>query len=419
MKEFIIELDHNYLFNAYNYDLLKYDSLEEKLEYFKKVKDEDYIIEPEYIHKSNELLKVVLNVSNKCNLHCQYCYANHGNYGRQEATMNPEIIYRIIDDLITRGIRKIGIVSFFGGEPLINKDIITLGLNLFNKNFEVNKYEVTTNGTLIDQKILETFKKYNVLLNISLDGPQDINDYLRGKNTYIKIIEVIKNARKINYENLVISCTFTNKHLEFGYSFKDLEDFFNNLGIRYNISPVVTSIKDLKLNLEDTQSTSDIKKEIINSIDAILENKKNYFITPYVHDILYPLINNTRSYTFCDELYTSLSLNYDYNGDIYNCFRFWGNESFICKDNEIIVDDVRLINIKDNHSECKSCWARFFCGVCIADIIEENLSMPYSNKSCERRNIYEYTINKIVDKIDINHKNLDILIKNFPNYIFY
>ena len=423
MNSFVVELDNNYLFNSYNYDLLKYDSVIKKEKYFDEVGLEDIFIESECTRKTENLLKVVLNMSNDCNLKCKYCYASHGTYGRKENIMSLQTMNNIISDLKNRGIKHINLVSFFGGEPLINIELIKLGLKLFNKNFKVNKYEITTNATLVNKDMLKIFKNYNVLLNMSLDGPRDINDYLRGIGTYEKILKTISMAKEIDYNNLAISCTFTKKHIDFGYSLEELKSYLNEFDIKYNISPVITDIKDLQLvrreETEDNNNNLKINKEIKDSIEAILKKQKNYFINPYVHDILYPLINNTKSYTFCDELYTNLSLNYDYNGDIYNCFRFWGNKEFICSNEKLTVDAIREINIKDNHFECKECWSRFFCGVCIADIMKENLSMPYYNGGCKRRDIYKEIMNEIVNIIDEDPENFELLINNFPEYNFY
>ena len=152
----------------------------------------------------NSISKVVLNVSNKCNLRCKYCYADGGQYAsKKDELMSMQTLKDIIAELHSKGIKRIGVVSFFGGEPLLNYPLIKSGIELFNNTFEIRNYEIVTNAWYLNEENITFFKENHVNLAISIDGPQDITDLLRGKGSYAKVLESLHTAKQLGYLSLI------------------------------------------------------------------------------------------------------------------------------------------------------------------------------------------------------------------------
>ena len=154
--------------------------------------------------ENKELECIKIHVSNICNLKCNYCYASYGNYGKKDTLMSFKIAERIVDYI--KRTKKIRYVTFFGGEPFMAMDVIEyICENLIQNNI---KFFAQTNGTLLNDRILEVIKKYHIKLTISLDGMKEINDYNRkfrsGQGTYDLIVskKLLEKDRMLNiYEN--------------------------------------------------------------------------------------------------------------------------------------------------------------------------------------------------------------------------
>ena len=148
--------------------------------------------------KSAGIVKALcLHIAHSCNLNCSYCFASQGKYHGERALMSFEVGKQAFDFLIANsGTRRNLEVDFFGGEPLMNfdvvKEIVEYGREqekLHNKNF---RFTVTTNGVLLDDEKQEYINKnmHNVVL--SIDGRKEINDFMRpragGQGSYDLIV---------------------------------------------------------------------------------------------------------------------------------------------------------------------------------------------------------------------------------------
>ena len=134
-----------------------------------------------------------LNISHGCNLNCTYCFAGGGKYNTAEAHMSFEVAKAAIDFLVAKsGNRKFLEVDFFGGEPLLNFDVVrrtveyARGLeSKVNKKF---KFTITTNALALNDELIDFFNKemYNVV--ISIDGRKDVHNSVRktvgGKDSF-------------------------------------------------------------------------------------------------------------------------------------------------------------------------------------------------------------------------------------------
>jgi uncharacterized protein len=165
----------------------------------------------EIIHPSNDLLEyylsnkvemIILQVTQQCNLRCEYC-AYSGNYlnrSHTDARMTFETARKSIDFIIkrSRNVESINI-GFYGGEPLLEFDLIKKCINYAKEEAEGKNvtFSFTTNGTLFTKEILDFLNANDVAITISLDGPREIHDRNRkfavsGCGTFKKVSENLK-----------------------------------------------------------------------------------------------------------------------------------------------------------------------------------------------------------------------------------
>jgi uncharacterized protein len=135
--------------------------------------------------KPNALTELVLNISQGCNLGCSYCFADKGKYGTQNTSfMTFENAKRSIDAFISK-FGGVASIKLFGGEPLLNFDLIKKICDYLAHLVEENKIQnipmpvVITNLTILNDEMINYFKKYNFSVTVSLDGPESINDSFR------------------------------------------------------------------------------------------------------------------------------------------------------------------------------------------------------------------------------------------------
>ena len=200
----------------------------------------EYAERIEMIQKNNEpyddhFSTLILNVSNDCNMRCAYCFANHGVYNSERGLMSAATAIRIVETYYNR-YKSIHEIKFFGGEPLLNIDVIESVCLRITEMYEsktidaLPRFKVITNGTIITDKILEIIDRYSIKLVFSIDGPAMIHDKLRpfpnGSPTHSAILR--------NYDRLrerfngkqphSIELTYTNLHSEMGWSIADCVD---------------------------------------------------------------------------------------------------------------------------------------------------------------------------------------------------
>ncbi len=399
-----------YVFNGNTFELFEVYDQEELLKYCEENKNVNTV----NVNRDNfNLAKITINMANKCNLKCRYCYAEYGNYGRSDAIMTKETIDKIIEFLKNKHIKNIGIISFFGGEPLINYNLIKYSILKFEQNFQaIHNYEITTNSIFLNKNQLNFFSNYNVNIVLSLDGPKDITDYLRGYGVYDKVMEAFEMIMEMNYTKFEFSATYTNTHLKYGYSYEDIDNFFKKMCVKYNISKVLID-EDSEFYISDILTVPQFRNIIIDDINSIYNNK-NKVLNPYLYRMLTSIFLDVRSYNFCDDLNENVSLSFDYNGDVYNCFRFWGDADYVIG----VPNNLKYKNDKNNFKSCQNCWAKYLCKECIAEILNGNSKYPFSMDNCSSKFMYRICLEEFINFID---KKIDIerFSNNFLNFIRY
>ena len=177
----------------------------------------------EYIDDISDRQTVVkalcLHIAHDCNLSCRYCFAGKGEYNGESALMSSQVGKKAIDFLIkSSGNRHNLEVDFFGGEPLMNfdvvKEIVAYGRSLEEKCNKKFRFTLTTNGVLLDDDVLEFANREMSNLVLSIDGRKELHDYMRpsrnGKGSYDIILpKFIKAAEKRNQTDYYVRGTFT------------------------------------------------------------------------------------------------------------------------------------------------------------------------------------------------------------------
>ena len=189
-----------------------------------------------------------LHIAHDCNLACRYCFAEEGEYHGRRALMSYEVGKKALDFLIANsGSRKNLEVDFFGGEPLMNwqvvKDLVKYGREqekLHNKKF---RFTLTTNGVLLNDEVMEFCNKEMGNVVLSVDGRKEVHDYMRpfrkGAGSYDLIMPKFqKFAESRNQDKYYVRGTFTHHNLDFSKDVLHLAD----LGFKQiSVEPVVAA----------------------------------------------------------------------------------------------------------------------------------------------------------------------------------
>lgn len=319
-----------------------------------------------------------LHIAHDCNLACRYCFAEEGEYHGRRALMSYEVGKKALDFLIANSGNRHNLeVDFFGGEPLMNwqvvKDLVVYGREqekIHNKHF---RFTVTTNGVLLNDEIQEFVNKEMDNVVLSLDGRKEVNDRMRpfrnGKGSYDLIVPKFqKLADSRNQEKYYVRGTFTRNNLDFA------EDIlhFADLGFKQmSIEPVVGDESDpYAIREEDIPA---IKAEYDRLAKIMIEREKEGNGFNFFHFMIDldggPCVAKRLSGCGSGTEYLAVTP----WGDLYPCHQFVGQEEFLMGnvDEGIvkpeIADDFRSCSVYSKE-KCKNCFAKFYCsGGCMAN----------------------------------------------------
>ena len=352
----------------------------EELEKQEKLFSEDKYEELAYNYKekSDVIKAMCLHVAHTCNLNCSYCFASQGKYQGDRALMSFETGKRAFDFLIEKsGTRRNLEVDFFGGEPLMNWDVIKQLVEYarsvekkHNKNF---RFTLTTNGVLLDDEVMEYLNREMSNVVLSLDGRPEIHDHFRvdynGKGSYEKILPKFKElVEKRGGKDYYMRGTFTHNNTDFTKDIFHMADLgFNEL----SMEPVVCPPDDPYALTEEDLPVLFEQYEILAK-EMIRRKKAGNGFTFY-HYML-DLKNGPCIY----KRITGCGSGTEYMavtpwGDLYPCHQFVGDEKY-CLGN--IWDGVKNTEVQDEfrkcnayaREDCRDCWAKLYCsGGCAAN----------------------------------------------------
>ncbi len=310
--------------------------------------------------------KVVINMANTCNLKCKYCFADHGTYQREvRATLSASAATKIIKELKSED-KPLGKVIFFGGEPLLNyKQMKKICENLA---FKTENFYMVTNGTILNDEVVQLIKNYKIITTISYDGVNDINDLHRGDGTASKVDNFIGTllGSGIPKKQIAILCVYTPKHIEAGYSHEGVKKQIEKKypGVEVIIQDVDGRAAKLGQQFIFTnENIEEFNQKFFTEVEENLKLEDQIWL-PEVYRIVRTFLMKERTNVFCNDL-SKDTMAYDYDGKKYICQMFWGEKDFELKNSEPYSDLTEYLNSKNNYDECQSCFAKDYCSDCI------------------------------------------------------
>lgn len=349
--------------------------------------------------------KALFLTTTNCNGNCVYCYEKGDYFGDISPIMSGKAADKALKYLQDK-YDKISKVSFFGGEPILNFEVMKYIVEQLEANFTVGEYDIVTNGVLIDEEMIKFFVKYKFNITISVDGPRFIHDKLRINCLHDKVISVINQLKETEISDKVkLNCTLTKFHLD-NLSKDELSAYFKSLEVEYNISNVGTEIDWLKL--KDTQDKEkDIERHIDESYNRIYENAANKDISLFVKAVIESLLYGICFDEFCCELCKGFLETFDTDGNRHPCV------SLIKYDIDSPL--VKECNAKNNEV-CNACWARNICRNCAAQYVLGKVERPYLTGNCQSKKYYEYSLRKIVEILEESEERFQLIIDNYQYF---
>lgn len=331
-----------------------------------------------YKNNSNVIKAMCLHVAHTCNLNCSYCFASQGKYHGDRALMSFEVGKRAFDFLIENsGTRRNLEVDFFGGEPLMNFDVVKQLVAYarsiekeHNKNF---RFTLTTNGVLLDDDVIDFLNREMSNVVISLDGRREVNDHFRrdhlGRGSYDVIVPKFKRlVEKRGGKNYYMRGTFTHNNVDFTNDILHMADLgFTELSMEPVVcppnDPYALTKEDLPILLEQYEI---LAKEM-------LKREKEGRPFTFYHYML-DLKNGPCIY----KRITGCGSGTEYVavtpwGELYPCHQFVGDSAYSLGD---IYNGIKNTELRDrfrscnaySREECKHCWAQLYCsGGCAAN----------------------------------------------------
>ena len=332
----------------------------------------------DYKNNSKVIKALCLHVAHTCNLNCSYCFASQGKYQGERALMSFEVGKQAFDFLIANsGTRKNLEVDFFGGEPLMNWDVVKQLVAYarsiekeHNKNF---RFTLTTNGLLIDDEIIDFLNKEMSNVVLSLDGRQEVHDHFRknyaGKGSYEDIVPKFKRlVEKRGGKDYYMRGTFTHNNVDFTNDIFHMADLgFTEL----SMEPVVCPPDDpYALTKEDLPKLFEQYEILANEMIKRKKEGRPFTFYHYMLDLkngpcIYKRITGCGSGTE----YMAVTP----WGELFPCHQFVGDPKYSLGNiwdgikNTAAQDEFRACNAYAK-PECKDCWAKMYCsGGCAAN----------------------------------------------------
>lgn len=329
--------------------------------------------------KDTSVIKALcLHVAHTCNLNCEYCFAAQGKFHGDSALMSLEVAKKALDFLVENsGSRRNLEVDFFGGEPLLNwqvvKDTVAYGRKLekkYNKHF---RFTLTTNGIGINEDVIDFANKEMDNVVLSLDGRPEVHDYFRkfidGRGSYEEIIPKFKKlVESRGKEKYYIRGTFTGLNKDFT---KDILHMANLGFEQLSMEPVVCSPEE-SYALKD-EDLPELFSEYEKLAVEMLERRRNGNPFSFYHYMI-----DLKNGPCVHKRVAGCGSGCEYMavtpwGDLYPCHQFVGDEDYKMGD---IWSGISNIKKREEFShcniysrpECEDCWAKLYCsGGCAAN----------------------------------------------------
>jgi len=305
------------------------------------------------------------HLAHDCDLRCKYCYAEDGTYSGPRGLMTKPVAEKALDLLFSQNSETLGI-SFFGGEPLLNYELLKWIVSEAEKRAAAQKkymqYIVSTNGTLLTGEVVKYLEEHNINIAISLDGPPEIHDRLRpnafGKGSYDKIYNNIKPLIE-NNKSFSARATFCGDEIVLAKVVKHFSDLgIKSFGGGFALEPnSAFSVTE--------QQLGEVKKQLLEAIDDIIANQEHDAANTF--GMIQEKVNILKGRGFamngCGAGERGVSVTPD--GTIYPCHRLinFPELAFGTVDG---IDKTKRNKYLEGYynrlDNCSICWAHYLCG---------------------------------------------------------
>ena len=367
--------------------------LREALEELHQLQEEGLLFSPEFevpqtFAETPILKSLCLHIAHDCNLRCGYCFAGTGDFGGYRAMMSKETAEKAVEFAIAGSKMRHNLeLDLFGGEPLMNPEVVKHVINYVRRReFETGKnikLTLTTNGTLLNDGIIQFLNDNRVMLVLSLDGKKETHDNMRPfPNKTGSYDAAVRGFKKViesrNGKNYYLRGTYTHFNPHFAEDTLDM----TKIGKELSVEPVVGIDEPYVLTEADLPV---LYEEYDKLARAYLQKRREGDAFDFFHFNVAldngPCVAKRLAGCGAGHEYFAITP----EGDIYPCHQFVGREEYKLGTLETGVVKPDLVQkFRHTHvmtkTERSTCWARFFCsGGCHAnaDLINGDISKPY------------------------------------------
>ena len=340
------------------------------------------------------LKSICLNISHDCDLRCRYCFAGTGSFGGERLHMSWEVAKAALDMLLdASGPRPFCEVDFFGGEPLLNFEVVKKAVEYgktaaAQKNKKI-KFTLTTNANALGPEIIDWLNKEGLAVVLSHDGRPEVHDYMRrqknGQGSHEAVNRnigaMIESRRSNPFGNYYLRGTYTANNLDFCEDVRYwLEQGYRELSLEpaVTLEPVGWAIREEHLPA--------LKAEYHRLARFYNEKRSQGQSFTFFHFNI-----DLQKGPCLPKRLWGCGAGYEYlavtpAGELYPCHQFVGREGFILGNvwertlNKELSESFKQAHV-ENKSACRDCWAKYYCsGGCHANAhaANNNLLEPYS-----------------------------------------
>lgn len=366
---------------------------------------ENYVFD--FKNRQTVVKALCLHIAHDCNLACKYCFAEEGEYHGRRALMSFEVGKKALDFLVAGSGSRVNLeVDFFGGEPLMNwqvvKDLVAYGRSLEEPYHKKFRFTLTTNGVLLNDEVLTFVNREMSNVVLSLDGRKEVHDSMRpfrgGQGSYDMVVPKFQKAAESRGQmNYYVRGTFTHHNLDFSQDVLHMADLgFQQISVEPVVAPQTEEYAITEADLPVLRAEYDkLAVEMINRFKAKAAVEHNAEgNTPSTSermsaeaDTEHKNGNVFNFFHFCIDLtggpcvakrLSGCGSGTEYLavtpwGDFYPCHQFVGQEEFLMGNvdtgivNDKISGEFKCCNVYAKE-KCKKCFARFYCsGGCAAN----------------------------------------------------
>lgn len=337
--------------------------------------------ERELITSERSLGKLVVFITEACNLRCKYCYVLGSQTDLKRSMVGSMRLEYSVDKFLDN-FDSCDYIQFFGGEATLRLDSIQGIINRVRRRFEMGKlssmpiFGIVTNGLFVKpEETLELLANENVQVTVSLDGPENIQNFLRpthnGAETYSKIVKNIKALRELGVP-VAIETVYTSHHIRMGFTLIDLLNFASSLNAStLYFDPAYPPAPENLIPFHEKYFDTLIKY-YMDAIDYWFEKmlaNNEIIVGTFFMDILRAIIRGEKAprSDICPAGVSNLAI--DSWGNVYQCSLFYGYPEFLHQNIEsmpIMINTSTFPRSYRDMIECQNCAIKHWCRPCAA-----------------------------------------------------